>query len=47
MVRYPGSVDRREIVDTLFSLLARGLLTRAEADKAAGRKADPPAEEKG
>lgn len=34
MVRYPGSVDRKEIVDALFTLLARGLLTRAEADKA-------------
>ncbi|MBN1881233.1 MAG: TetR/AcrR family transcriptional regulator [Deltaproteobacteria bacterium] len=35
VVRYPDSVTREEIVDFLFSFLARGLLSRSEAEKAA------------
>ncbi|MBN1573345.1 MAG: TetR/AcrR family transcriptional regulator [Deltaproteobacteria bacterium] len=46
LVRYPGSVDRGEITDFLFSFLAAGLLTRSEADKAKGRIPDPPMKEK-
>lgn len=43
MVRYPGSVDRKEITETLFSLLVQGLLTRSEADKAAASVPEPSA----
>ena len=41
LVRYPGSVNRKEITDFLFSFLAAGLLTRSEAEKAAERISDP------
>jgi len=36
-VRYPGSIQRSEITDILFSLIAGGLLTHEEAQKVAGR----------
>jgi AcrR family transcriptional regulator len=39
-VRYPGSVERGEITDFLFSFLVCGLLTRSEAEKAEGRIPD-------
>ena len=41
LVRYPGSVDRAEITDFLFSFLAAGILTRPEADNAAERIPNP------
>jgi AcrR family transcriptional regulator len=40
-VRYPGSVERSEITEFLFSLLVGGLLTHSEAEKAAGRIPGP------
>jgi AcrR family transcriptional regulator len=42
-VRYPGSVERSEITEFLFSFLVGGLLTHSEADKAAARIPDPSA----
>ena len=40
-VRYPGSVERSEITEFIFSFLVGGLLTHPEADKAAARIPDP------
>jgi AcrR family transcriptional regulator len=44
-VRYPGSVERSEITEFLFSILVGGLLTHSEAERAAGRLPNPPVPE--
>jgi len=40
-VRYPGSVERSEITEFLFSFLAGGLLTHSEAERAFTRIPGP------